>query len=85
MKMSLYICSNKHITSMKNKLKLIGFVACLISGFCFWSNPKSDLPLLSLENIEALAQYEQTGSIYCYGDGSVDCGDGDWVEMKITL
>lgn len=68
---------------MKSKLKLIGLVVCLIVGFCFWTNQKNDLPVLVLENIEALAYGEHGDGAYCYGDGSIDC-DGDWVEMKIT-
>lgn len=69
--------------NMKKKLKLIGFVVCLVAGFCFWGNQKNDLPTLLLENIEALAYGEHGDGGNCYGDGSVEC-NGDWVEMKIT-
>ncbi|GGJ96663.1 NVEALA domain-containing protein [Parabacteroides faecis] len=68
---------------MKNKLKLVGFMVCLIAGFYFWSNQKNELPALVLDNIEALAYGEHGDRVNCYGDGSVDC-DGDWVEMRIT-
>lgn len=68
---------------MKNKLKLVGFMVCLIAGFYFWSNQKNELPTLVLDNIEALAYGEHGDRVNCYGDGSVDC-DGDWVEMRIT-
>ncbi|RHR91197.1 NVEALA domain-containing protein [Parabacteroides sp. AF14-59] len=68
---------------MKNKLKLVGFMVCLIAGFYFWSNQKNELPALALDNIEALAYGEHGDRVKCYGDGSVDC-DGDWVEMRIT-
>ncbi|MCS2891206.1 NVEALA domain-containing protein [Parabacteroides faecis] len=68
---------------MKNKLKLIGFMVCLIAGFYFWSNQKNELPALVLDNIEALAYGEHGDRVNCYGDGSVDCY-GYWVEMRIT-
>lgn len=68
---------------MKKKLKLIGFVACLVAGFCFWTNRKNDLPTLLLKNIEALANGEHGSGGNCYGDGSIEC-NGYWVEMKIT-
>jgi len=68
---------------MKNKLKLVGFIVCLIACFYFWSNQKNELPALVLDNIEALAYGEHGDRVKCYGDGSVDC-DGDWVEMRIT-
>lgn len=68
---------------MKKKLKLIGFVVCLVAGFCFWTNQKNDLPVLLLENIEAFANGEHGDNVDCYGDGSIECA-GYWVEMKIT-
>ena len=68
---------------MKKKLKLVGFVTCLIAGCYFGSTPKNDLPSLVLENVEALAYGEHGDGVNCYGDGSVDC-DGDWVEMRIS-
>lgn len=68
---------------MKKKLKLIGFVVCLVAGCCFWANQKNDLPVLLLENIEALANGEHGDRVKCYGDGSLECA-GYWVEMKIT-
>lgn len=68
---------------MKKKLKIVGFIVCLISGLCFWTNQKNDLPSLLLDNIEALAYGEHGDGVYCYGDGSIDCY-GDKVEMKIT-
>ena len=43
---------------MKSKLKLVGIIVVLITGFCFWSKQKSELPALALENIEALANGE---------------------------
>lgn len=67
---------------MKNKLKTAGFMVCLIAGFCFWTNQQNDLPVLMLENIEALANGESTVGGYCYGDGSLECR-GDWVELRI--
>ena len=68
---------------MKKKLKLVGFVTCLIAGCYFWATPKNDLPSLLLENVEALAYGEHGNRAKCYGDGSVEC-NGYWVEMKIT-
>lgn len=67
---------------MKKKLKLVGFVTCLIVGCYFGSTPKNNLPSLLLENVEALAYGEHGNGAKCYGDGSVDC-NGDWVEMRI--
>lgn len=67
---------------MKNKLKTAGFMVCLIAGFCFWTNQQNDLPVLMLENIEALAYGEGMDRAVCYGDGSIDC-HGDWVEIII--
>lgn len=67
---------------MKNKLKLIGFIVCLISGICFWTNQNKEIPFLLLENVEALAYGEHGNRVYCYGYGSVDCG-GEWYEMRI--
>ena len=68
---------------MKNKLKLVGVIACLIAGICFGTNQKSELPALVLENIEALAYGEHGDGVNCYGDGSIDCA-GDWVKVKIS-
>mgnify|MGYP002537882475 CR=1 FL=1 len=68
---------------MKNKLKLVGVIVCLIAGICFWTNQKNELPALILENIEALAYGENGNGANCYGDGSIDCA-GDWVEVKIS-
>ena len=67
---------------MKKKLKLVGFVICLIAGCYFGSTPKNNLPYLLLENVEALAYGEHGNGANCYGDGSVECY-GYWVEMKI--
>lgn len=67
---------------MKKKIKLVGFVICLIAGCYFGSTPKSDLPSLLLENVEALAYREHGNGANCYGDGSVECY-GHWVEMRI--
>lgn len=67
---------------MKKKLKLVGFVTCLIVGCYFGSTPKNNLPSLLLENVEALAYGEHGNGANCYGDGSVEC-NGYWVEMKI--
>lgn len=67
---------------MKNKLKLIGFIVCLISGICFWTNQNKEIPFLLLDNVEALAYGEQGSGINCYGDGSIECA-GDWYEMRI--
>lgn len=67
---------------MKKKLKLVGFVTCLIASSYFGSAPKNDLPSLLLENVEAVAYGEHGNGAKCYGEGSVDC-DGDWVEMRI--
>lgn len=55
---------------MKNKLKTAGCIVCLIAGFCFWTNQQNDLPVLMLENIEALANGEGTVGGYCYCNGS---------------
>lgn len=68
---------------MKKKLKLVGFVTCLIAGCYFGSTTKNDLPSLLLENVEALAYGEHGNGANCYGDGSVEC-NGYWVEMRIT-
>ena len=68
---------------MKNKLKLVGLIVCLIAGFCFWANQKNELCPLVLENIEALANGEHGDRVNCYGDGSVECLGG-WAEMKIS-
>lgn len=68
---------------MKNKLKLVGVIVCLIAGICFWTNKRNELPALILENIEALAYGENGSGVNCYGDGSIDCA-GDWVKMKIS-
>ena len=81
-KKTLYFCTNKHNTDMKKKLKLVGFVTCLIVGCYFGSTPKNNLPSLLLENVEALAYGEHGNGANCYGDGSVECY-GYWVEMKI--
>lgn len=67
---------------MKNKLKLVGVIVCLVASICFWTNQKNELPALVLENIEALAYGEHGDRVKCYGDGSIDCA-GDWVEMRI--
>ena len=67
---------------MKKKLKLVGFVTCLIVGCYFGSTPKNNLPSLLLENVEELAYGEHGNGANCYGDGSVECY-GSWVEMKI--
>ncbi|KKB54445.1 hypothetical protein HMPREF1212_00158 [Parabacteroides sp. HGS0025] len=68
---------------MKNKLKFVGLIVCLIAGFCFWANQKNELCPLVLENIEALANGEHGDRVNCYGDGSVECLGG-WAEMKIS-
>ncbi len=67
---------------MKNKLKLAGFIVCLIAGLCFWINQNNELSISVLENIEALANGEHGSGVNCYGDGSVECLGG-WAEMKI--
>jgi len=68
---------------MKSKLKLVGIIVVLITGFCFWSKQKSELSALALENIEALANGEGGNGVNCYGDGPIDCA-GDFVKMKIS-
>lgn len=47
---------------MKKKLKLVGFVTCLIAGCYLGFTPNNDLPSLLLENMEALARYEGDSS-----------------------
>lgn len=70
--------------SMKHKLEIVGFVACLAAGFSLGDNQKDEPPTLELENIEALASGEELSKVKCYGYGSVDC-NGYWVEIKITF
>lgn len=67
---------------MKSKLKLVGIIVVLITGFCFSSN-KKQVPALALENIEALANGEGGNGVNCYGDGPIDCA-GIFVKMKIS-
>lgn len=46
----------------------------VIAAVAYWVRPaQAELNNLLLENIEALAAGESSGSVYCVGMGSVDC------------
>lgn len=67
---------------MKSKIKIIAIIACLTVGyFLHTKNQVHELNDLILENVEALANDENT-SYRCFGSGSVDC-HGYNVKYKI--
>lgn len=46
----------------------------VIAAVAYWARPaQAELNNLLLENIEALAAGEGSGTIHCVGTGSVDC------------
>lgn len=76
--------SNQQSIDMKKKLMLVGGIICLMVALVRESDPKDEMPTVTLENIEALASEENWGQVICYGEGSVDC-NGYWVDMKFIL
>jgi hypothetical protein len=71
---------------MKKKiLILLSATACLTFVSLFFLTKESGLKDLVdvLENVEALAEGEGSGGMYCIGTGSIVC-QGIRVEMKIT-
>lgn len=69
---------------MKTLVKLILAAGCL-AAIAYFSNDReaNKLNQLASQNIEALAQGENGGNVYCYYSGSVDCR-GYKVEIKIS-
>jgi hypothetical protein len=69
---------------MKRIVKVILIFACLcgVSYFSFHKNPQAALQAsdLALENMEALADDEDTIYSHCVGTGSIDCNEikADW-------
>lgn len=62
-------------------LKFLVGIACLAGIYYYASTEKENLTDLALENIEALAQNENTNHL-CLGEGDIDC-DGLKVKMRI--
>lgn len=57
---------------MKKLISLL-FIG-VIAAVAYWARPaRTELSNLLLENVEALAAGEGSGSVYCVGTGSVDC------------
>lgn len=68
---------------MKKKIfKLTIVASAIVAGSYLYQQKDNSFNNLAIQNIEALAEDEYYGDIFCYGLGSVDCY-GDWVEMKI--
>jgi hypothetical protein len=72
--------------SMKHITKSVLVSCSLLAGvsyFALRANHESQMTDLAFENVEALAQGEDGDSVYCVGDGEVDCRDVK-VEVKYT-
>lgn len=80
----LYLCIINLSNIMKLKItKVILAVILCISAIYFYKVERDIfISDLAFQNIEALAQREDTENYYCFGDGSVEC-DGRQVEYKI--
>lgn len=71
------------------KKRIIGIIFICVCAICIFTNLESkkdstDINLLSLQNIEALAAGEGGfGDFVCYGSGTVDCPNGTKVEIYI--
>ena len=70
---------------MKMKVTKVLLAAILCISAIYFYNTKRAILIneLTFENIEALAQREDGGNYYCYGDGSIEC-DGRNVDVKIS-
>ena len=53
-------------------LKLLTGIVCLTGIYFCAQTEKENLTDLALDNIEALAQGENT-NLYCFGEGDIDC------------
>lgn len=59
---------------MKKKVLLVGLLLVASITFTFYSHSREqNLENLVLENIDALASDEASGSTTCIGSGSLDC------------
>lgn len=69
----------------KNLIKRMLALICLGGIYFYNTSDATDINLLALENIEALAQGEGDDNIniVCLGNGSIDCR-GHKVDEKIT-
>lgn len=68
---------------MKTIFKITVCAVCLIATCLGSRQADNNVSEFVNSNIEALATGEHSSTAYCYGSGSVDCYDGDWVEIKI--
>lgn len=53
-------------------LKFLVGIISLLGAYFYVQNEKENLTDLALDNIEALAQGENT-NLYCFGEGDIDC------------
>ena len=68
---------------MKKKISLLVFIISVTTGsFCFLTEEKNSVETLLFDNIEALAQGEES-TYRCYGWGEVDCY-GHKVEYMVS-
>lgn len=58
---------------MKKILVFITIVAMVMGGYFYKKQSAVIISSLVLENVEALANYESGGNVFCIGVGSVDC------------
>lgn len=66
------------------KLVLGTSFICAVVLSCIWNSskkePLTDLDILSIQNVEALAAGEELGDYACWGRGEVDCPNGTKVK-----
>ena len=53
-------------------LKFLVGIISLLGAYFYVQTEKENLTDLALDNIEALAQNENT-NLYCFGEGDIDC------------
>lgn len=56
----------------RTSLKFLVGIISLLGAYFYVQTEKENLTDLALDNIEALAQGENT-NLYCFGEGDIDC------------